>query len=173
MFATRCLNSTIPAIRRAVSNNNNTFNNFRKTQISHRSNSTSTTTKRNSSAIAGDTGKKATHLHHHMTTALAVATPLYLFTPTSYTDGLVDKSFGILLASTISAHSWIGMNYVATDYVPKISKGLIGPVRVFNVVLGVVTFLGLSKIALNGMGGIKGALIGLWRPQIKDDKKKD
>ena len=174
MFATRCLNSTTPAIRRAV-NNNNTFNNFRKTQISHRSKSTTatSTTKRNSSAIAGDTGKKATHLHHHMTTALAVATPLYLFTPTSYTDGLVDKSFGILLASTISAHSWIGMNYVATDYVPKISKGLIGPVRVFNLVLGVVTFLGLSKIALNDMGGIKGALIGLWRPQIKDEEKKD
>ena len=172
MFATRCLNSTTPAIRRAI-NNNNTFNNL-KTQISHRSKSTVTsTTKRNSSAIAGDTGKKATHLHHHMTTALAVATPLYLFTPTSYTDGIVDKSFGILLASTISAHSWIGMNYVATDYVPKISKGLIGPVRVFNLVLGVVTFLGLSKIALNDMGGIKGALIGLWRPQIKDDEKKD
>ena len=44
----------------------------------------------------------------------------------------------------------------------------------YNVILGVVTYVGLSKIALNDMGGIKGALIGLWRPQVKkDEEKKD
>lgn len=57
------------------------------------------------------------------------------------------------------------MNYVATDYVPKISKGLLGPFRVINAVLGVVTFVGLSKIALNGKGGIKGTVKGLWKPK--------
>ena len=61
------------------------------------------------------------------------------------------------------------MNYVATDYVPKISKALLGPARVFNVGLGVVTFLGLSKVALNGKGGLKGAVKGLWRPVEKKD----
>ena len=120
-----------------------------------------------SSPLAGDTGKKATHLHHHMTTFLAAATPLYLLAPDAYTDGTLDKSFGLLLASAMAGHSWIGMNYVATDYVPKIGKALLGPARVFNAALGAVTFLGLAKIAFNGKGGIKGAVKGLWRPAAK------
>ena len=120
---------------------------------------------RPSSALAGDTGRKATHIHHAMTSFLAVATPIVMFTPDSYTDGIINKGFGMLVATTVSAHSWIGMNYVATDYVPKISKGLIGPARVFNAALGLVTFVGLSKIALNDKGGIKGTIKGLWRPQ--------
>ncbi|KAL9182341.1 hypothetical protein ACHAXT_012993 [Thalassiosira profunda] len=120
-----------------------------------------------SSPLAGDTGKKATHLHHHMTTFLAAATPLYLLAPDAYTDGTLDKSFGLLLASAMAGHSWIGMNYVATDYVPKISKALLGPARVFNAALGALTFLGLAKIAFNGKGGIKGAVKGLWRPAAK------
>ena len=81
---------------------------------------------------------------------------------------MVDKTFGILLSGAISAHSWIGLNYVATDYVPKFSKALIGPVRVVNAALGVVTFLGLSIIALNDKGGIKGTIMGLWRPSKKE-----
>lgn len=105
-----------------------------------------------------------------MTTFLVFSTPLYLFTPTSYTDGLIDKSFGVLIGTTISAHSWIGLNYVATDYVPKISKTLIGPARVFNFMLGVVTFVGLSKIALNDQGGVKRVVMGLWR-SVGEKKK--
>lgn len=123
-----------------------------------------------SQLLVGDSGKKATHLHHHMTTFLVFSTPLYLFTPTSYTDGLIDKSFGVLIGTTISAHSWIGLNYVATDYVPKISKTLIGPARVFNFMLGVVTFVGLSKIALNDQGGVKRVVMGLWR-SVGEKKK--
>jgi hypothetical protein len=103
-----------------------------------------------------------------MTSFLAIAAPIIMFTPDSYTDGMIDKAFGMFVATTVSAHSWIGMNYVATDYVPKISKGLLGPARVFNATLGLVTFLGLSKIALNNKGGIKGTIKGLWRPQKKE-----
>mmetsp|Transcript_20607 Transcript_20607/g.44509 ORF Transcript_20607/g.44509 Transcript_20607/m.44509 type:complete len:179 (-) Transcript_20607:346-882(-) len=121
------------------------------------------------SLLAGDTGRKATHLHHAMTSFLALATPVVMFTPDSYTDGAVDKVFGVLVATTISAHSWIGMNYVATDYVPKISKSLLGPARVFNAALGLVTLVGLSKIALNNQGGVKGAIKGLWRPAQKEE----
>lgn len=120
------------------------------------------------SPLAGDTGRKATHLHHGMTSFLALATPLVMFAPEEYTDGMVNKAFGMLVATTISAHSWIGMNYVATDYVPKISKGLLGPARVFNAVLAGVTFVGLSKIALNDKGGLKGTVKGLWRPRKEE-----
>jgi succinate dehydrogenase hydrophobic anchor subunit len=127
-----------------------------------------TTRSLSDSPLAGDTGRKATHLHHGMTSFLALATPIVMFTPDSYTDGMVDKAFGMLVATTISAHSWIGMNYVATDYVPKISKGLLGPARVFNALLGVVTFVGLSKIALNDKGGIKGTVKGLWNRPKKE-----
>jgi succinate dehydrogenase hydrophobic anchor subunit len=132
------------------------------------SNASSSTTTRQSSALAGDTGRKATHLHHAMTSFLAIAAPVVMFTPDSYTDGMINKGFGMLVATTVSAHSWIGMNYVATDYVPKVSKALVGPARVFNAALGLVTFVGLSKIALNDKGGIKGAIKGLWRPQQKE-----
>ena len=176
MFATRYLASTTPSIRRAIisttSNNKNVrsctslnkiINNYYINTSTRPFSSSSS-----SSPLAGDAGKKATHLHHKITTFLAFTTPLYLFTPSTYTDGLVDKTFGILLSGAISAHSWIGLNYVATDYVPKFSKSFIGPVRVVNAALGVVTFLGLSTIALNDRGGIKGTIIGLWRPSKKE-----
>ncbi len=56
------------------------------------------------------------------------------------------------------------MNYVATDYVPKLSKSLLGPARFLNLVLAGVTFVGMSKIAL-GEKGLRGTIMGLWRPE--------
>ncbi len=56
------------------------------------------------------------------------------------------------------------MNYVATDYVPKLSKKLLGPARVFNLLLAAVTFVGLGKIALVSEKGLKGTVLGLWKP---------
>ena len=104
-----------------------------------------------------------------MTTFLALTTPLYLLTPSSYTDGMVDKSFGLLFSTVMAGHSWIGMNYVATDYIPKISKGLVGPARVGNAILAGVTFLGLAKISVNGKGGLRGTVGSLWRPKKKEE----
>jgi succinate dehydrogenase hydrophobic anchor subunit len=118
------------------------------------------------SLLAGDAGHKATHLHHHMTTLLVFATPLYIFAlPDSYTNSIVDKGCGLVIASTISAHSWIGLNYVATDYVPKLSKSVLGPARVLNLGLAVLTLAGLGKIAL-GERGLRGTVLGLWRPAV-------
>ncbi len=78
-------------------------------------------------------------------------------------NGAVDKSVGLLLAINVSAHSWIGLNYVVTDYVPKVSKGLVGPARAVTAGIGAVTLLGLGKVALNDKGGLKGAALGLWK----------
>lgn len=50
------------------------------------------------------------------------------------------------------------MNYVATDYVPKISKKLMGPARIANAGLAAVIFLGVGRIAVSSEGGIKGCL---------------
>jgi hypothetical protein len=126
--------------------------------------SSSIHTKRTSTALEGDAGALATHIHHGMTTLLVIATPLYLLVPStsSSTTGVVDKIFGSALAITMAGHSWIGLNYVATDYVPKISKSLLGPARIVNAVIGAVTLVGLGTIAFNNQGGIKGCLAGLW-----------
>eukprot|EP00934_Nitzschia_sp_Nitz4_P003589 Nitzschia sp. Nitz4//scaffold121_size67750//2847//3281//NITZ4_006059-RA/size67750-processed-gene-0.14-mRNA-1//-1//CDS//3329534324//3579//frame0 len=121
--------------------------------------------KLSSGPLEADSGAMATHTHHAMTAALAVMAPLYFMVPDSMTDGFVNKIFGVALSGTISAHSWIGLNYVCTDYVPKISKSLLGPSRIASAGMAVITFLGLTKVAISSPGGIKGCVKGLWNPK--------
>mmetsp|Transcript_29062 Transcript_29062/g.43915 ORF Transcript_29062/g.43915 Transcript_29062/m.43915 type:complete len:144 (+) Transcript_29062:185-616(+) len=131
---------------------------FATPTITRRCLSTSSSAK--PSLLAGDAGPLATHTYHTMNTVLMGATPLYFLLPTG---GFVDKAFGSVLAVTIAGHSWVGMNYVITDYVPKFfSKSWVGPARVVNAGIGVVTLLGLGAIAFNEQGGIKGCLGALW-----------
>jgi succinate dehydrogenase hydrophobic anchor subunit len=117
--------------------------------------------------LEADSGALATRAHHTMTVGLAVATPLFFMVPDSWTDGSFNKTFGLLLSAGIAAHSWIGMNYVCTDYVPKVSRALLGPSRIFNVALTAITFLGLARINFSSKGGIKGCIKGLWNPGKK------
>eukprot|EP00545_Synedropsis_sp_CCMP1620_P014521 CAMPEP_0119016356 /NCGR_PEP_ID=MMETSP1176-20130426/12414_1 /TAXON_ID=265551 /ORGANISM="Synedropsis recta cf, Strain CCMP1620" /LENGTH=141 /DNA_ID=CAMNT_0006969731 /DNA_START=69 /DNA_END=494 /DNA_ORIENTATION=- len=119
------------------------------------------------SPLEGDSGALATHVYHGMTTFLVGATPLYFLIPTTG-FGVVDPVFGTALAVAIAGHSWVGLNYVATDYVPKISKSLLGPARILNAAIGVVTLVGMTAIAWNGKGGIKGSLGALWSPKKKE-----
>lgn len=112
--------------------------------------------------MESDTGKLGTSLHHKMTNGLAVMTPIYFLTPDSMTDGALSKTFGLLLSINITAHSWIGLNYVCRDYVPKISKALLGPARVACVGLSVVTLLGMAKISIMSPGGLKGVVKAAW-----------
>jgi len=124
-----------------------------------------------SNPLQGDAGNIATHIHHKMTTFLAVATPIYFLAPIDAEGGstsLPNKAFGTLLAINISAHSWIGLNYVITDYIPKISKSLTGPARFVTAGLAGVTLIGLGRVATNDQGGIRGTITALWR---KDEKK--
>ena len=120
------------------------------------------------SPLEGDAGALATRVHHGMTFSLAILTPLYFMVPDSMTDGTFNKTFGLLLSANITAHSWVGLNYVITDYVPKISKAMLGPARIVNVGLAVITMLGMSKIALSSKGGIKGVVKGVWNPKNKE-----
>jgi hypothetical protein len=92
--------------------------------------------------------------------------------PDSYTDGIVNKSLGVFFSANVAAHSWVGLNYVATDYVPKISKAMMGPARIVNVGIAIVTLVGLSKISIMSPGGLKGAIKGLWNPKPKEDISK-
>ena len=123
-------------------------------------------TKRTVEPLEVDAGGLATHVHHHMTTFLMVATPVYLLVPTGET---VEKLCGSVLAIVISGHTWIGLNYVAADYVPKLSRSLLPAARVLNAVIGITTLLGMGAIALNDKGGIKGCLTGLWTKAKKKE----
>ena len=116
------------------------------------------------SPLEADAGALATHFHHSLAGFLMIAAPVYLYMPTSES---VDKVLGTGLAVVLSAHSWIGWNYVAADYVPKISKSLLGPARFVTAGFGLVTLLGLGSIALNNKGGIKGCISALWTTKKK------
>lgn len=120
--------------------------------------------------LEGDAGSLATHFHHKLTTSLVVAAPLVFCVPDSWSGGFLYKALEVSVAVGVAAHSWIGLNYVATDYVPKISKSLVGPARFVNVGIGLVTMLGLGSMAMNDKGGIKGAIKGLWNPKKKEEK---
>ena len=115
------------------------------------------------SPLEADTGRLGTHQHHLLTTILLLATPVYALVPLEDVGGQsLRKLFDGLLAGSITMHSWVGLNYVATDYVPKLSKALLGPARIVNAALAVTTFVGLARIALNDKGGIKACVTGLW-----------
>lgn len=118
--------------------------------------------------LEADAGGLATHVHHTISLALAALTPVYFMVPDDYTDGMINKVFGVGMSGAIAAHSWIGLNYIATDYVPKVSKALLGPSRIVSAGIAAVTFLGLSRVAVQSPGGIKSCVKGLWYPSKKE-----
>jgi CybS, succinate dehydrogenase cytochrome B small subunit len=112
--------------------------------------------------LEGDIGNAGTKIHHTLQRALAIMAPLYFLTPSRYTDGVISKTFGLFLSTSISIHAWIGLNYVCRDYVPKISSKLLGPARIATLGFSVIMFFGMAKISMFSPGGVKGLLLGLW-----------
>ena len=127
-------------------------------------------TSRSKSSAAGDEGFVGTKLHHHANTVLAVLFPMAILGTDADSD--FGKGLGVLTAGYVSIHSYIGMNYVVTDYVPKfLSKGAVGPSRVVVTGLSLITFAGMSKMALYSPGGIPAVVKGLWNPNKVEEKK--
>jgi hypothetical protein len=126
--------------------------------------SKSTTT----SPLEADAGTMGTRVHHTLAHSMGVLAPLYFFLPDSYTDGLVHKTMGVMLGANMGMHAWIGLNYVATDYVPKVSKALLGPSRYVAAGVAFTILLGTVKIAAFSPGGIKGVVKGVWNGKPKD-----
>ena len=125
---------------------------------------------RGKSSAAGDEGFVGTKLHHHANTVLAVLFPMAILGTDADSD--FGKGIGLLTAGYISMHSYIGLNYVVTDYIPKfLSKGAVGPSRVVVTGLSLVTFAGMSKMALYSPGGIPAVVKGLWNPKATEKKE--
>ena len=115
--------------------------------------------------LNADAGPLATRVHHNLTISQAVVFPLFFLV--SDTDGFVSKSLAVILATSFSAHTWIALNYVAADYVPKIfypSKTALPKARMGILGLATLMFVGLNKITFFSPGGIKGVLLAPWNP---------
>jgi hypothetical protein len=124
--------------------------------------------KSTTSPLEADAGTMGTKVHHTLAHSMGVLAPLYFFLPDSYTDGFVHKTMGVMLGANMGMHAWIGLNYVATDYVPKVSKALLGPSRYVAAGVAFTILLGTVKIAAFSPGGIKGVIKGVWNGKPKD-----
>ena len=101
----------------------------------------------------------AVKVYHRVNLALLGATPVALATSNSFLSFPVDMGLAIMFP----LHGHIGMNYVITDYVPKLfSKAAVGPARAVMVGVTGFTMLGLTKLNVEGPG-ITGTLKALWR----------
>jgi len=96
---------------------------------------------------------------YHKTNLLAMAmTPLVFVLP----DGnVVATLFNVVLGIALPVHAHIGMSGILTDYVPKFSKGALGPARFALVAVTGVTLVGLLKHNLTGDGMVK-SIKNLW-----------
>ena len=101
----------------------------------------------------------AVKVYHRVNLALLGATPVALATDNTFLSFPVDMGLAVMFP----LHGHIGMNYVLTDYVPKISKAALGPSRVALAGVTAVSILGLTKLNLEGPG-ITGTLKAFWRP---------
>jgi hypothetical protein len=150
------------------------------TKKSHFSSSTTTNTTNTSSSgkpssssssswLEGDIGALGTKVYHTLNLGLAVIVPIYFLTPERYTNGYISKTIGFGIATGISLHTYIGLNYVCRDYVPKISSKLLGPARIVTAGFSFILLVGMSKIALFSPNGIKGIITGLWTKPKKEE----
>ncbi|KAJ8613802.1 hypothetical protein CTAYLR_004906 [Chrysophaeum taylorii] len=107
--------------------------------------------------IRADEGVLGVRVYHMLNLGVLWLTPVALVSPpplTSICDTIIALAFPI--------HGHIGMNYVLTDYVPKVfGKGARGPARVIMLGVTTATTAGLLKLNMDGPG-VTGALKALW-----------
>ena len=67
----------------------------------------------------------------------------------------------------LPAHAHIGMSYVITDYVPKLSKSLVPPARYLLLAITGVTTIGFARLNFTGVG-VTESVKALWRGPKKE-----
>ena len=101
----------------------------------------------------------AVKVYHRVNLALLGATPVALATDQTFLSFPVDMGLAIMFP----LHGHIGMNYVITDYIPKLfGNAARGPARIIMCGVTGLTTLGLVKLNIEGPG-ITGSLKALWR----------
>ena len=116
--------------------------------------------------LRSDEGKIATKVYHQVNMLVLGLTPIAFALSPSFLNKPVDFALGLALP----LHAHIGMSYVITDYVPKVSKALLGPARVVLLGMTAVTVLGLTKLNIFGVGMTE-VVKSLWRGKQKPEKK--
>lgn len=108
--------------------------------------------------IRADEGALGVRVYHYVNLGLLGLTPIAMVTPAPMTFGM-----DMILALALPLHGHIGMNYVLTDYVPKVfGKAGRGPARL--IMFGITGFTAAGLLKLNFFGaGVTGALKNLWR----------
>eukprot|EP00968_Pinguiococcus_pyrenoidosus_P001546 scaffold69_cov248-Pinguiococcus_pyrenoidosus.AAC.40 len=107
---------------------------------------------------AADHGKIGTNMYHVINNVTLFVTPLAFILPQGYTMP-IDLALNVLFP----IHGHIGLNYVVTDYLPKIFPASFFPAaRIAVAGLTGITFLGLLKLNLMGPG-LTATLKSLWK----------
>jgi succinate dehydrogenase (ubiquinone) membrane anchor subunit len=114
------------------------------------------------SILNADSGSMASSGYHKINLVIMGLTPVCFALSPSPIAMPLDIALGVALP----LHAHIGMNYVITDYVPKLSKGAVGPARLVMLALTTTTVLGLLKVNVMGEGMTE-TVKKLWRGEEK------
>mmetsp|Transcript_13408 Transcript_13408/g.27364 ORF Transcript_13408/g.27364 Transcript_13408/m.27364 type:complete len:143 (-) Transcript_13408:34-462(-) len=122
---------------------------------------------RQMSLLKSDEGTIATSTYHKVNLAIMALTPVAF----ALSPSVINMPFDLALGLALPLHAHIGMSYVITDYVPKVSKGLLGPARVMLLGVTGVTILGLAHVNLKG-DGMTETVKSMWRGTKKVEEKR-
>eukprot|EP00617_Octactis_speculum_P014674 CAMPEP_0185744666 /NCGR_PEP_ID=MMETSP1174-20130828/2808_1 /TAXON_ID=35687 /ORGANISM="Dictyocha speculum, Strain CCMP1381" /LENGTH=110 /DNA_ID=CAMNT_0028418187 /DNA_START=124 /DNA_END=456 /DNA_ORIENTATION=+ len=93
----------------------------------------------------------ATSYYHHLNLGLVVLTPA-VFVVSSYSP-YISFPLDLFLGLALPLHGHIGMNYVLTDYIPKVfGKAGRGPAKIVMLGITGLTMVGLTKLNIEGPG---------------------
>jgi len=110
-----------------------------------------------------DSSKGLNKAYHASGLILAVLTPVAL----AVSPSPVTLPFDLLLGALFPLHSHVALNYVISDYVPKVSRPA---ARGVILVATVIAAAGILQINLAGPG-LTETIKSLWRPPKTSDKK--
>merc|ERR1711990_953024 len=120
--------------------------------VAHRLRSTAAETAGVSPVVAADYSGTALKYFHKTNILVIGLTPIAFLLPDT---GVATMACNVTLGILYPLHGHIGMAGCLTDYVPKISKGLLPPARMALLGITGITLLGLLKLNVSGEGMTK------------------
>mmetsp|Transcript_78778 Transcript_78778/g.218983 ORF Transcript_78778/g.218983 Transcript_78778/m.218983 type:complete len:146 (-) Transcript_78778:72-509(-) len=115
---------------------------------------------RDTAPVIDTDSKQATKLYHTTQIAQAVLLPIALVLSPSSLNMPIDFALGVLFPF----HSYVAVNYVITDYVPKVARS---GARMALFVATIIAAAGMLKINVTGPG-LTATVTNLWRKPKKE-----